>query len=47
MAVWGSPQKCIEILNDLALAGVDHLLLHPMTDFEEQLEALSEISKAD
>ena len=47
MAVWGSPQKCIEILNDLALAGVDHLLLHPVTDFEEQLEALAEISKAD
>ena len=46
VAVWGSPEKCIEILNDVASVGVDHLLLHPLVDFEEQLEAVSELSKA-
>jgi len=43
IAVWGSPEKCSEILNDVASVGVDHLLIHPVFDFEEQLEAIAEI----
>ena len=43
IAVWGSPEKCSEILNDVASVGVDHLLIHPVFDFEEQLEAVAEI----
>ena len=43
IAVWGSAEKCSEILNDVASVGVDHLLIHPVFDFEEQLEAIAEI----
>lgn len=46
VAVWGSPQKCAEILNEVASVGVDHLLLNPLFDFQEQLEALSEVSQS-
>lgn len=43
IAVWGSAEKCSDILNDVASVGVDHLLIHPVFDFEEQLEAIAEI----
>jgi alkanesulfonate monooxygenase SsuD/methylene tetrahydromethanopterin reductase-like flavin-dependent oxidoreductase (luciferase family) len=43
-AIWGSPQKCADILEDVASVGVDHLLLNPVHAFEEQLEAVAEIT---
>lgn len=39
----GSPNKCAEILKDIASVGVDHLLLNPVHAFEKQLEAVAEI----
>ena len=44
VAVWGSPKKCAEILEEVASVGVDHLLLNPVHAFEEQLEAVAEIA---
>ena len=43
VGVWGSPEKCAEILEDVASVGVNHLLLHPVHAYDEQLEALAEV----
>lgn len=40
VAVWGSPQAVVDALERLRAAGVDHVLLHPVTDEENQLERL-------
>lgn len=41
VAVWGSPQAIIDTLERLRAAGVDHVLLHPVTNEESQLERLA------
>ena len=46
VSIWGSPEQCAELLEDLDLAsvGVDHLLLSPVYAQEQQLEAVAEVS---
>lgn len=41
--VWGTPQQVRERLAELAVPGVNHLLLHPICRPEEQVEALAEV----
>lgn len=41
--LWGSPAECAERLEALVSTGVDHLLLHPVYDLEEQLEAVAAV----
>jgi alkanesulfonate monooxygenase SsuD/methylene tetrahydromethanopterin reductase-like flavin-dependent oxidoreductase (luciferase family) len=44
VAVWGSPEKCREQLEELVDAGAEHLLLNMVFDPEEQVQALAEIT---
>jgi probable F420-dependent oxidoreductase len=44
VAVCGPPDACAEHLRDLVAAGAGELLLHPMYDHLEQLEALSAVA---
>jgi probable F420-dependent oxidoreductase len=44
VAVVGPPQHCAEQLDRLRAAGASHLLLHPVHDELEQLEALAELT---
>ncbi len=41
--VFGTPEQVREQLEELAAMGATHLLLNPVTRYEEQIEALSEI----
>lgn len=41
--VWGTPEQVRERLAELAVPGVNHLLLHPVCRPAEQLEALAEV----
>lgn len=41
VAVWGSPTRIVDAIARLRAAGVSHVLLHPVTDEEEQLERLA------
>ncbi len=41
VAVWGSPGRVVEEVERLLEAGTTHILLHPVTDEEEQLELLA------
>ena len=45
VAVVGSPETCLETLEQLVEAGADHLALTPVFDDEEQLEALAELTQ--
>jgi alkanesulfonate monooxygenase SsuD/methylene tetrahydromethanopterin reductase-like flavin-dependent oxidoreductase (luciferase family) len=45
VSLWGSKQECTEKLNELVLAGAQHLMLNPVFDEMEQLELLAEIVK--
>jgi alkanesulfonate monooxygenase SsuD/methylene tetrahydromethanopterin reductase-like flavin-dependent oxidoreductase (luciferase family) len=38
--VWRSEDECMEYLQRLIRAGVTHVLLNPVSDFEQQLEAV-------
>lgn len=38
--VWRSSADCVEYLSRLARAGATHVLLNPVSDFEQQLEAV-------
>jgi probable F420-dependent oxidoreductase len=42
VAVWGSPQQIADQIRRLKDAGVQHVLLNPVFDEEEQMERLSE-----
>jgi len=44
VSVWGSPERCAELLEDIASVGVDHLLLNPVYAPEEQMEAVAEVA---
>ncbi len=41
VAVWGPPDYLDERIAEVIELGAEHLLLHPVFDFDEQLEALS------
>lgn len=41
VSIWGRPEHCHERLEELIDAGARHLLLNPVFDYEEHLEALS------
>lgn len=40
VAVWGSPEECIERLSEIVAAGARFLLLNPVFDLMEQMEIL-------
>lgn len=40
VAVWGSAQECAEKLKEVVAAGARLLILNPVVDMVEQLEAL-------
>ncbi|MFQ5380106.1 MAG: LLM class flavin-dependent oxidoreductase [Dehalococcoidia bacterium] len=40
VAVWGPAEHCHEYIDELVDAGAEHLLLNPVFDFDEHLEAL-------
>jgi probable F420-dependent oxidoreductase len=44
VAVCGPPERCAEQLRDLAAAGARELLLNPMYDYLDQLEALATVA---
>jgi probable F420-dependent oxidoreductase len=44
VAVCGPPERCAEQLRELAAAGADELLLNPMYDHLDQLEALATVA---
>jgi alkanesulfonate monooxygenase SsuD/methylene tetrahydromethanopterin reductase-like flavin-dependent oxidoreductase (luciferase family) len=44
VAIVGPPQHCAEQLERLRAAGAEHLLLHPVHDELEQLDALAELT---
>lgn len=44
VAVVGNARQVRERIEEVASWGVDHLLLHPMVDFEEHVDALAEIT---
>ena len=39
IAVWGSPERCTEVLEEIASVGVSRLLLEPVSKYEEQCRA--------
>lgn len=41
VAVWGSAERCYQAIDELIDAGAQHLLLNPVFDYEEHLQALS------
>jgi alkanesulfonate monooxygenase SsuD/methylene tetrahydromethanopterin reductase-like flavin-dependent oxidoreductase (luciferase family) len=41
VAVWGSPQRIADEIKRLKQAGVNHVLLNPVFDEEEQMERLA------
>ncbi|MGH3241486.1 MAG: LLM class flavin-dependent oxidoreductase [Spirillospora sp.] len=43
VAVFGPPERCAEQLGELFDAGVDELILHPMYDQMEQLDAFADL----
>jgi len=45
VAVCGPPEACAEKLRNLAAAGARELLLNPMYDYRDQLEALAEVAR--
>jgi probable F420-dependent oxidoreductase len=45
VSLWGSTQECTEKLNELVTAGARHLMLNPVFDEMEHLEALAEVVK--
>jgi hypothetical protein len=45
VSLWGSAQECTEKLNELVRAGARHLMLNPVFDEMEHLEALAEVVK--
>lgn len=42
VAVWGSAQRIVDEVRRLKDAGVNHVLLHPLFDEEEQMERLAQ-----
>ena len=42
-AVYGTPEQCREQIEALIAAGANHLLLNPVAQFPEQLEAIAEV----
>ena len=42
-AVYGTPEQCREKIESLIAAGANHLLLNPVAQFPEQLEAIAEV----
>jgi probable F420-dependent oxidoreductase len=44
VAVWGSRERCAEVINELVSTGANHVLLHPVYSLEAQLEALAELA---
>jgi len=40
-AVWGPADKCLETLSRMREAGLTHMFLHPVADYEGQLEAIA------
>jgi hypothetical protein len=38
--VWRSEDECVEYLQRLVRAGATHVLLNPVSDFEQQLDAV-------
>jgi probable F420-dependent oxidoreductase len=45
VSLWGSSQECTDKLNELISAGARHLMLNPVFDELEHLDALAEIVK--
>jgi probable F420-dependent oxidoreductase len=45
VSLWGSRQECVDLLNELVSAGAQHLMLNPVFDEMEHLEALAEVVK--
>jgi len=45
VSVWGSSQECTDKLNELIRAGARHLMLNPVFDEMEHLDALAEVVK--
>jgi hypothetical protein len=41
IAVWGSAAKCAETINRMREAGLTHIFLHPVDDFQKQLELIA------
>jgi alkanesulfonate monooxygenase SsuD/methylene tetrahydromethanopterin reductase-like flavin-dependent oxidoreductase (luciferase family) len=41
VALWGSPEKCVERLREFIEAGAEHLLLNPVMDELEQMERIA------
>ena len=42
VCVWGSRQKCLELLSELVSQGAQHLLLNPVYDYMEHMELFAE-----
>ena len=42
-AVYGTPEQCREKIEALIASGADHLLLNPVAQYPEQLEAVAEV----
>ena len=40
-AVWGSADRCLDTLGRMREAGLSHVFLHPVADYEDQLEAIA------
>jgi probable F420-dependent oxidoreductase len=45
VSIWGGRQECIDKLNELVRAGAQHLMLNPVFDEMEHLEALAQVAK--
>jgi probable F420-dependent oxidoreductase len=45
VSLWGSRQECVDKLNELVRAGAQHLMLNPVFDEMDHLDALAEIVK--
>ncbi len=42
VAVWGPAESVYEQLDEIAAGGADHLMMNPVFDHDEHLEALAE-----
>ena len=41
--IYGTPEQCREQIEALVACGADHLLLNPLAQYPEQLEAIAEV----
>ena len=46
VATWGPAEACYERIDEAIAIGAQHLVLHPVFDFDEHLEALARYAKA-